>query len=200
MNSSRQTILDLLDNKRTATPLEIAQALHMTTANVRHHLAILEAEGVVEAIGEQTAGKRGRPARLFTLTSLTRQHNLDELANALLDELLDQKSPADQQVLIRQIARILADPGKSSGKTSQRFFRAINRLNEMHYNAHWEAHAQAPFLIFRHCPYARILPTHPILCQMDAYLIQELLDEPAHLVERLATDNLGAIYCKFVIK
>ncbi len=200
MTSSRQTILDFLENKRAATPLEIGQALHMTSANVRHHLAILKTEGVVEAVGERTPGKRGRPAKLFTLTSLTRQHNLDELTKALLDELLNQKSPADQQALLQQIARILANPSKTSDKMSQRLYRAIHRLNAMHYNAHWEAHAQAPFLIFRHCPYARILPTHPVLCKMDALLIQELLDKPAQLVEKLAKDNLGAIYCKFIIK
>jgi predicted ArsR family transcriptional regulator len=200
MTSSRQTILDFLESKRAATPLEIGQALHMTTANVRHHLAILVSEGVVETIGERTAGKRGRPAKLFALTSLTRQHNLDELANALLEEFLDQKPPADQQVFLRRIARILADPDKTAGKIPQRFYRAINRLNEMRYNAHWEAHAQAPFLILRHCPYSCILPMHPVLCQMDAYLIQELLDKPAQLVEKLAKDNTGATYCKFIIK
>jgi len=112
MTSSRQTILDFLENKRAATPLEIGQALHMTSANVRHHLAILKTEGVVEAVGERTPGKRGRPAKLFTLTSLTRQHNLDELTKALLDELLNQKSPADHQALLQQIARILVNPIK----------------------------------------------------------------------------------------
>ena len=200
MTSSRQSILDFLEYKNAATPLEIAQALHMTTANVRHHLGILNSEGVVESIGERASGDRGRPAKLYALANYTRQHNLSRLAGVLLDELLEQKSPADQDAIIQRLAKALADPIANSHQIAQRLFKAIQHLNKMNYDAHWEAHAQAPYLIFRHCPYAEILPTHPVLCQMDALLIQELLQKPAHLLDKLAKDNLGIPYCRFVIK
>lgn len=172
----------------------------MTTANVRHHLSILTAEGVVEVIGERNAGKRGRPAKLFTLTSYLRQDNLDELANVLLQELFSQQSSADRLVVLRKIAHTLATTNGLSKNLTQRFYKAIQRLNEMHYDAHWEAHAKAPFLIFRHCPYSRILPEHPVLCQLDALLLEELLGRSAQLIEKLAKDNLGVPYCKFIIR
>lgn len=200
MTSSRQTILDFLEYKQASTPLEIALALHMTTANVRHHLSILTSEGVVETIGERTSGTRGRPAKLYALSNYTRQHNLSRLASALLDVLFEHKSPVEVDVLIQRLAEALAAAEATSNPISQRLFKAIQHLNKMHYDAHWEAHAQAPFMIFRHCPYAEILPTHPVLCQMDALLIQKLLGKPAQLTEKLAKDNLGVAYCKFVIE
>jgi predicted ArsR family transcriptional regulator len=86
----------------------------------------------------------------------------------------------------------------SPANLTQRLGLAVQRLNEMGYQARWEAHRDAPRLFLGHCPYLAILPEHPELCQMDAHLLENLLGVPASQVKKRAQDSRGARYCLFV--
>jgi predicted ArsR family transcriptional regulator len=81
---------------------------------------------------------------------------------------------------------------------TQRLAKAVLRLNELGYQARWEAHSEAPHVILGHCPYALILPEHPELCQMDAHLLESLLGQPARQTKKLAVDSNGKHYCQFI--
>lgn len=203
VTTSRKSILEYLSNKPQATAIELSRALKMTPANVRHHLRVLVDEGAVELATHIPPHGRGRPALLYALTQKSQDHNLDGLAHALLEATLKDRSDEERSQLIQSIADYLAmseenKPGSQQASLTHRFYKAIQHLNKMGYQARWEAHSEAPRLLLGHCPYAAILPEHPELCQMDAYLLEELLGVPARQIKKRAQDSRGARYCLFI--
>jgi predicted ArsR family transcriptional regulator len=49
-------------------------------------------------------------------------------------------------------------------------------LNQLHYQARWEAGAEGPRIILGQCPYAAVIGNHPELCRMDMSLLEGMLD------------------------
>jgi len=70
----------------------------------------------------------------------------------------------------------------------------------MRYQARWEAHKQAPHIIFENCPYIAILENHPELCSIDAELLSELLGEEVDQLSKLEKDARGLAHCRFRIR
>ena len=209
MTTSRKSILDYLQNKPQATAIELSRALKMTPANVRHHLGILIEEGAVELATRVPPHGRGRPALLFTLTQKSHGNNLDGLSHALLKAYIEDRSVEKRSQMLRHIASYLAmsdenkpvsQPASQPASLTHRLYQAIQHLNKMGYQARWEAHREAPRLLLGHCPYATILQEHPELCQIDAYLLEELLGVPVDQIKKLAQDSRGARYCLFIAR
>jgi predicted ArsR family transcriptional regulator len=200
MKSTRKRIMDYLKSQRVATTAEIGRALQVTEADVRHHLTVLRAENQVEVSGERRKEGRGRPAQVFSLTPQARGDNFMSLAAAFMDEARQSLSDEERQDTLKRIARHLSGGPASADNLAQRLYQATQRLNELSYQARWEAHADGPQLIFAHCPYAAILADHPELCQLDSYLIEQLVASPATQTAKLERDARGASFCKFSLK
>ena len=209
MKSTRQRILETIENRRMATTTELSQALHVTKANVRYHMADLIAQGLLEVSGERAQKGRGRPSRLFSLAGRFLGDNLDRLSGALLDELLGNLPEEKRQATILRLAGRLAgltgsasiaDETLSAQNLARRLVASVQWLNQHNYQARWEAHAQTPRLVFGVCPYAEIIADHPELCQLDASLLEHLLHTPSRQTQKLARDPRGATYCEFRIE
>ena len=210
MKTSRQILQDFVSSHGSTTVAEISQALKMTTANARHHLAILEKAGQVQVIGRRPSQGRGRPALIYGPSQQALGHNLDLLAGALLDEI-QAKTDEDQNPFLTRLAKKLATPYRlwQSAATLQidrkahlteRLYHAVSRLNQLKYQARWEAHHQSPQVIFSHCPYHSIIDRHPELCQMDAYLLEALIGQPVSQDAKLVKDHSGRSHCAFRIR
>jgi predicted ArsR family transcriptional regulator len=197
MKPTRTLILDYLEIHRVAIASEISRALKVTPADIRHHLNLLKQEGLVETCGLRKASGRGRPSRLFRLSQQKLGENLGILASALLDEIQEQLPENQQSMALHRIARRIRGGVSIPGNLSQRLVQATRRLNELNYQARWEAHPEAPQVIFEHCPYAAILEKHPEICSLDSYLLEDLLVTPVSQLAKLAKDTRGATYCKF---
>jgi len=198
MKPTRQQIISMLQTKHTLSAQEISRSLHLTPANIRHHLSILEEEGVIEVASQRKTPGRGRPIQVYSLTHQVLAHNLDALAGVLLEELLQNNSMHSQDEYFTRIASRLAQPEIPPNQSlTKRLYLAVQRLNDMHYQARWEAHSDAPRIFLEHCPYAAILPDHPELCRIDASLLNQLLDHPVTLTSKLEKDNHGTLYCLF---
>lgn len=201
MESTRQRLLDYLSLRRLATSLELSRALHSTPANIRHHLSMLLREGIVEIVNPRVVKGRGRPARLYGLARQEGHHNLGTLAHALLEEINDNQPLDERRRFLRRLARHLASGEVSPSRIAGvRLLHTIQRLNEMHYGARWEAHSGGPNVILTHCPYASIIQNHPELCQMDAYLLEQMSGMPARQVAKLAPSHLGGVQCVFFLE
>lgn len=209
VKTTRQQILDHLRARRTATAREISRVLRMTPANARHHLNTLIQEGVIEAVGLQSPGGKGRPSRLYRLTRPAHHHSLDSLASALLEELVSRLPPEEREQGLKRLARRLEgerapappeEPQTPSRSLSQGLYEAVRRLNELHYSARWEAHRQAPRLILGSCPFSAIIEQHPELCRMDAHLLEGLAGAPVRQIARLEPDGEGERQCVFLIR
>jgi predicted ArsR family transcriptional regulator len=198
MKTTRQHILDYIERKGAASAGEMAGAMHLTAANIRHHLEVLLSEGAIEVTGQRKDSVRGRPGSLYALKSKTSQHNLDKLASALLTDLLAGTPQEEQEGKLRRIAsRMHASEGTPGGVLSARLLRAVDILNELKYAARWEARAEAPRVILGHCPYAAIIHEHPELCRMDAHLLEQLTGAKFEQKTKLELTPQGLRQCIF---
>jgi predicted ArsR family transcriptional regulator len=69
----------------------------------------------------------------------------------------------------------------------------------MSYQAHWEAHVENPRIMLSHCPYRAILDRHPEICQMDAYVLEALIDAPVRQIDKLSLNAKGLPQCIFLL-
>lgn len=199
MTATRGRILEYLKVRGKATANEIGYALGLTPADVRHHLSILRSQGTIEIIGKRPGHGRGRPAYLYSSTSQAQRNNLGDLASALLDELLCQSNKGEPAKVYQQISERLLGQVDGRGNLSQRLYRAVEKLNELNYQAHWEARSPTPQLILGHCPYAAIIENHPEICKIDAAMLETLVDVPVRQTGKLDVDERGGKYCLFEI-
>lgn len=172
MQITQERILKYLQVHPPASAGEISRYLEMTTANIRYHLDQMQKAGQVDVTGTRPAGGVGRPILLYSLTSSSLGENLIPLLEAFLVEISD---PQQREEYIKRIVRKLIE-GKVNGSRNrvQRFNEGMEFLNSMNYHASWEARPLGPRVELRHCPYRDLAQTHPILCQMDEILLQEL--------------------------
>jgi len=219
MKPTRQRILDYLASHTSATAAELSRALQVTPSDVRYHLGILVHEGTIVPTGERLSQGRGRPAQRYRLASQGREGKFDLLASALLDESLTGLSLGGQEAFLRRVAARLASippqpvlSGIQSelrspvdrlsfrlnpSSLSARLVRAVQRLSDLGYQSRWEAHAAAPRLILERCPFATLLPQFPELCQLDRYLIEDLLFEEVTQLTR--QEGSGEKACVYVV-
>jgi predicted ArsR family transcriptional regulator len=195
--STRQRILDLLSAQDQLSAGEISRALSITQSDVRYHLSRMEQEGLILAIKPRRTGRRGRPARRFTLASITKQDNFELLTKALLDSIRENVSKEVQKITLHEIATQMAGETNPASPLGRRLMHTVNLLNQQNYHARWEAHADAPRIIFDRCPFAALRPDYPELCQLDTDLLAVLTSEDLIQIQSDAHQPDG--FCQFNI-
>ena len=195
MKTTRQRIVEQIEKKKAISADEISLALHLTPANIRHHLSVLIAEGLVERVGKRPAQGRGRPVLLYGLVQQAGQHNLNGLAAGALNVLAH--SMPEEEWLEKLANELVRDAVTNDLRPAQKLYHAIQHLNMMNYDARWEAHAEGPRIILSHCPYATILPQHLELCRLDALLLQQMLGCEVQQIARLHPGPHGLPQCVF---
>lgn len=202
MVTTRDKILSFLRHRGPASATELSRALKLTPANIRHHLRVLQKEGVVLPIHFERTGPKGRPACLYGLSEQQEAHNLDRLCAAFLELLRIRFSSGEKTAFLRSLAQqLVADQAiLSQLHLTQRLILAIKALNQMSYQASWEAHREAPTIKFSHCPYLDLVEVFPELCQMDVYLLEALMKCPVELVATRQRSPSGAIVCRFRVR
>ena len=196
---TRQRILNFIQKHTTATSSSLTRSLGMTKANMQYHLQALIEEGLIElSPPEKNILKlRGRPSHVYRLAASIKPDNYEQIASVLLTIQLEQSIEISHEESLKLIAHRLASRPSQASSRSQQYKEAIMILNGCHYQARWEAHQDGPRIIFRNCPYSSIVPKHPQLCQMDAYLIEHLFNNPAVQISRIAIGNPDASQCVF---
>ena len=170
----------------------------MTEANVRHHLAVLGREGLIDVHGRLKRQGRGRPEKLFGLNERMRGDNLDLLSNSLMEILLTSRSDHEVERFLRSLGqRIRSKMGSidPSRPPSSRLHHLIDKLSTNHYQARWEAGAEGPQVLFGRCPYASIIRRHPELCKMDQYLLEDLVGGSARQTAKIGEQR--SLVCRF---
>jgi predicted ArsR family transcriptional regulator len=199
MQKTRQRILTYLNENHQTTAVELARLLDQTAANIRHHLAILEERGLIQAIGQAEPDGRGRPITIYRATANAQPDGIANLAAALLENIRADRNAASRRTRLKNAALALRGNWEMPNGATQRLTTAAQRLTELNYQAHWEARAAGPQMILGRCPYAAILPDHPELCSMDTTLISAMTGGTVELVERFSGSLDGPKVCRFKI-
>jgi predicted ArsR family transcriptional regulator len=194
MTTARQKVLAYLNKSRSGSAREIARSLKMSPATVRHHLRILAADRRLEATSTRRRDIRGRPEIVYSLPRAALGHNLAALSDALLAEA----GPGlRMEALAGHIARNVVGEPRDAQPLAKRLNLTVESLNQMNYQARWEAGSEGPRILLGHCPYAALLGKHPELCGMDSALLKELTGQSSAQISRAGKDSSSV--CVFVV-
>jgi predicted ArsR family transcriptional regulator len=190
--------LEYLEKQQTASVRELSHALAMTGANIRHHLAVLESNYLIEPLSQRREGQ-GRPETIYGLSRHVLGEGLAELACAMLNVWLKNTTETALETDLRSVASKMGgdDLPDPSLLLTHRLRRLVDRLNELHYQSRWEAGLNGPNVILGHCPYVAIVASNPELCRMDAYLLEQWTGLPVEQTAMLQKSIKGVPYCGF---
>ena len=175
--SSREAIFDLVE--RSAEPLTIEQicrlsGLHANT--VRSHLEVLHAAGRVERAQEAPRG-RGRPPWLYNVAPGARSARA-ELAETLLDQLEDAAAHGLAEAAAERWAatvRSEAKPSAHPATPDDAVAGAADALEDLGFDA--RVNGVGDRIELRNCPYAALVADRPVICDIHAALLSDLLGD-----------------------
>ncbi|KAF0108807.1 MAG: hypothetical protein FD146_693 [Anaerolineaceae bacterium] len=199
--TTRLRILDHIRRHQTASVRELSRSLGMTGANIRHHLAVLESNDLIEMVSQRREG-RGRPRMVYGLSRHALGDGLDELSAALLGEWQAGLPEREREAGLRSLAGRMGAgfAGERAGPLPKRLTDAVRYLNQGHYQARWEAGAAGPRVILGHCPFSAIIEEHPELCRVDAFLLEGCVGQPVEQSAKLEQGGQGLPQCVFLVK
>lgn len=201
MKSTRDRILQTLLTNPRSTINQLAQAVEINAISVRHHLASLQAEGLVSA-DEERHGV-GRPRLVYSLTEQgiekfpTRYLNLTD---RLLDQLRNTLPEDEIREVFIKIARNLANEyeDKMKGLTIP---EKLDYLKEIlageGFSIRWMKQGKDYYIQTVSCPYYHLSQNHPVICMMDQTLISSVLNLP---IRKTSSISSGEEYCTYVVQ
>ncbi len=201
MQTIRKRILEILKERGGASVSELAEELGMAPVSVRHHLDILQGQGLVTIPRVRRRRTVGRPQQVYTLTEAAADqfpNNFRSLTNVVLDEIKEVVSPEELKEIFQRIAQRTAEeapPPKEGQTLEERLTEVVEFLSKKGYLPRWERNEQGDYLLhIFNCPYAGVSEEHPELCQMDATLAQILLGTTPERLCRMAAGDLRCTY------
>ena len=194
-----ERILAYLLKHRTASVVDLSRALGQTRPNVQYHIAnLLRAGKIVPAAAEALPRRKGRPEKFYALAAEQKPENLAALVSALLQLLAQNRSPSAPDLPVELAQAMIPNPAVSPSFTL-RMQACVRHFNQHGYDARWEAHQDGPHLIFRACPYWRIIQTHPELCEMDQRIVRRLTGAAVQQHSRIHPADPGSL-CRFTLE
>lgn len=204
MQETRRHILDILKIRGEATIDEIVSDLcdrrnrPITPVTVRHHLSILEREGLIEMPQLLRRSSPGRPQHVYALTEQAVAQfpsNYQRLATGLLQRLRTELPDDRINVILEGVADDMAlEANVPEGPIEERLDAVVGYLNDHGYEAAWEP-AEAGYVLHTYnCPYHALAQETHDLCTMDMRLISTMIGRVPRLMHRVADGNASCSY------
>jgi predicted ArsR family transcriptional regulator len=202
MKSTRDQMRELLAMRGGATAAEIAADLGLNQANIRRHLEVMRAEGLVDVtIRRQDVG---RPANVYRLTERAEEMSAHypRLVNRLVRQLA---SRPDAEPLLAQVfdgvARDVAvshGPMVTGATIEQRVAETSVALKDEGIVDHWRKDDEGIFhLLNTTCPYKRAAEASDAPCHADHKVVETLIGAPVEQVTRIVD---GHHACEYVVR
>jgi predicted ArsR family transcriptional regulator len=198
-----RVLLLLCGGPRTVN--DLMDALKVTDNAVRAQLTNLQAEGMVRQLGLRPGTRK--PHVEYELTPRGRSllpGAYEPVLRALVDALQDRLSKEQMRELIKDLARRLVGELVEKLQGSDRSARARSKLDQLQRLAE-----QLPGVCLRHdttsnavtvraggCPLATITADHPIVCEVLAEVLSEVLQQDV----RPRCDRSEWPQCRFEIR
>jgi predicted ArsR family transcriptional regulator len=199
---TRERVARTILENGPSTAVVLAGRLGLTPAAIRRHLDTLLADGVLEAREERVVGHRGRgrPAKVFVLTSAGRddfEQAYDDLAVGALAFLAETGGGDLVAAFARRRIADLEDryrPVVTTAAPEHRVAALAQALSADGYAATAEVApvAGGEQLCQHHCPVAHVAERFPQLCEAETQAFARLLN--TH-VQRIATIAHGETVC-----
>lgn len=179
ISETRMRILQLLKMRANMTVAQLTEALHISQMGIRQHLAILEAEGLVEHYQEKQG--RGRPPHVYQLTDQANSLFPTTYANfavGLMHEVAKFNGPGfiNQVFRGRMKAQLETYQQRLEGKTLCERIKELARIrDEEGYMARFDENAEDYVLIEHNCPIAVIAQEYPYVCEIELALFRQSL-------------------------
>jgi predicted ArsR family transcriptional regulator len=190
---TRDRVAELLLRTGGATAADLGASLGLSPAAVRRHLDAMLADGTVAETDAAHTGRRGRPAKLFTLTDAGREafpHAYDDLAASALRFLAETGGDA----VVRQFAaaRVAELETRYADVADAPLDERPARLAEALSRDGYAATSAKGEVCQHHCPVQHVAAEFPQLCEAETEFFARLLGSP---VRRLTTIALGDSCC-----
>lgn len=198
--STRQRVLQTLLSRQRCTINELAEAVDINPISVRHHIARLEAEGLVAS--EEERHGVGRPRRLYFLTEKGLERfpsRYLRLTLRLLEQLKDtMPKPMVSRLFEQMAADVVADyENQVKGMSMEERLNLVAQLLQNEgFVVEWERKGNEYHIREISCPYYRVGQSHPEVCTVDQTLISTMLSLPAEKVKCVLD---GDNYCTYVV-
>ena len=179
MSETRMRILQLLKMRAGMTVGQLTEALHISQMGVRQHLAILEAEGLIEYYREKQG--RGRPRHIYQLTDEANSLFPTTYANfavGLMHEVAKFNGPGFINKIFRgrMESQLETYQQRLAGKALRERIEELARIrDEEGYMARF-AEAENDYILTEHnCPIAVIAQEYPRVCEIELALFRQSL-------------------------
>jgi predicted ArsR family transcriptional regulator len=207
VETTRQTILDILRRRKQATIEELTHFLGLAPATIRRHLDILMRDSLV-SVG-QVRRETGRPHYVFSLTEAGEDlfpKNYIRLTNRLIEEIvnLDAEETRDRsglelaELVFEKMAERMAQTYASrvTGATLvARLEEVVNLLSSEGIIFEWRGGEGGYYLLGHGCPCRRVANAHTQMCSHDQRLLATLLRAEVESVEPATMDE--ETYCAY---
>jgi predicted ArsR family transcriptional regulator len=186
MKSTRDQMRDILAARREATVAEIARELGLNQANIRRHLEVMRAEGLVDITVRR--GDVGRPSYVYQLTE--RAEELSAHYPRLVNRMVRRLEASGRADLLSELFDGVATVGQRVVETSE-------ALKDEGIVDHWRKDEDGYHLMNTACPYRKAAEASDAPCHADHRVVELLLGAPVDQVSRMVD---GKPVCEYVVR
>lgn len=200
MAGTRDQVLRTLLSQPRCTVNELAEQVGISPISIRHHIASLEAEGLITSEDERHGVGRPRqvffltetgieqfPTRYVRLTLRLLEHMKESMPEAMVSNLFAQ--------MAEDLARDLADGAELKNLSMKERLNLVKELLKREgFNIEWEQLGDGYQISEASCPYYFIGQNHPEVCAVDQILISKVLSVPAEKVKCILNGDATCTY------
>lgn len=202
MKSTRELVLKTLLDQQRCTINDLADAVDIHPISVRHHIAKLEADGLVDS--EEERHGVGRPRRVYFLTPTGIERfptRYVQMSIRLIEQVKQYMPKPAVERLFAQMAQDLIAEGANKREIDKLGFEErLDLVQDLLVNegfeVDWVKNGDEYHIRETNCPYLQVGQNHPEVCAMDQTIISNVLSVPAEKV-RCILD--GDAHCTYVI-
>jgi DeoR family suf operon transcriptional repressor len=200
VTATRDIILRTLRTEGKCSVKDLAEAASVSPVSVRHHLASLQAQGLI-AVEEMRHGV-GRPRHMYSLTEQALElfpTRYLRLANRLIEEIKESMPEGKVLELFAAVAANMAEAYAKELKglpLEARMQRLTEMLTDEGFDADYEEKEDAWVIRELSCPYLQVGLQHPEVCHVDHVFIATALSLP---VERVSCLLRGDAHCAYKV-
>ena len=192
----------MLAARRLATVADMAGELAMNQANIRRHLEVMRAEGLVDV--DIRRHGLGRPSYVYRLTELgeERSGHYPRLVNRLVKRIaaMPEGGPALLEHVFEGVADDIASTYRVqvSGQTvGERVAQTSEALKDEGIVDHWRRDDDGFHLMNTACPYRKAAELTDAPCHADQRTVELLVGAPVTQVSRMVD---GHAMCEYVVR